>query len=187
MEQKINKQRLAIMFRILREVAGLAQREVAEKMGVTQQGYGCIESGKSIPQIATIIRFCDILKIGPIHFFDHFLKDEIPFTHASAEQVFEISGISLEVSELPSRVQYFMKMIRIVKEMKQEDVAFSFSITQQAYSHIETTLGDVSDGIIKKFCDVVRVDVGAFKRLVENTKEPLTWSNISEFITKNSI
>lgn len=186
MKQEVNKERLALMFRILREVSGLTQKEIAKEMDITQQSYAYIESGDSVPQLATVIRFCGILKIGPTHFFDRFLKDEIPFTHISAEEVFEISGVQIKVSELPGRTQRLMKMIRILKKMKQGDVATKLSISQQAYCHIETVSGDVSNTTVKRFCEVVGVDAEAFVQFVENSKESLTWGNVLVFITKNS-
>lgn len=49
---------LGKVFRKVRDDNGLNQREMAEKIGMTQAGVWKIESGKNIPRPDTIKSFC---------------------------------------------------------------------------------------------------------------------------------
>ena len=48
-----------------RRRAHLTQAELAERAGVCQQYIGCLEHGKGIPSLATIMSLCHALSIEP--------------------------------------------------------------------------------------------------------------------------
>lgn len=45
-----------------REAMGLSQKEVAEKVGITQQAYSSMESGLKVPAISTLSAFADVFE-----------------------------------------------------------------------------------------------------------------------------
>lgn len=45
--------------------AGMSQIELSFAAGLSQNQVNCIESGRNIPNLCTIIKLCDALKIRP--------------------------------------------------------------------------------------------------------------------------
>lgn len=48
-----------------RQKAGMSQIELSFAAGLSQNQVNCIESGRNIPNLCTIIKLCDALKIRP--------------------------------------------------------------------------------------------------------------------------
>ena len=48
-----------------RRQAQLTQAELAERAGVCQQYIGCLELGKGIPSLATVLSLCSALAVDP--------------------------------------------------------------------------------------------------------------------------
>lgn len=55
---------------------GFSQRKVAEQLGITQQGYALIESGKRKLEIDTLIKLSQIFNINPISIINGEKYDE---------------------------------------------------------------------------------------------------------------
>lgn len=51
--------------RVHRRQAQLTQAELAERAGVCQQYIGCLELGKAIPSLATVLSLCSALAVDP--------------------------------------------------------------------------------------------------------------------------
>ena len=66
-----------------RQKANMSQIELSFAAGLSQNQINCIESGRNIPNLYTLIKICDALKIRPEVFFSpqddekEALKDEI--------------------------------------------------------------------------------------------------------------
>lgn len=45
-----------------REAMGLSQKEVAEKVGITQQAYGSMENGLKMPSVSTLSALADVFE-----------------------------------------------------------------------------------------------------------------------------
>lgn len=58
-----------------RQKANMSQIELSFAAGLSQNQINCIESGKNIPNLCTIIRICDALKIRPENLFSPPRKD----------------------------------------------------------------------------------------------------------------
>ena len=48
-----------------RQKAGMSQIELSFAAGLSQNQVNCIESGRNIPNLCTIIKLCDAFKIRP--------------------------------------------------------------------------------------------------------------------------
>lgn len=55
-----------------RQILGLSQEEVANKLGLSQQAYSRYERGKREPNFALIIRIAEVLEFDPGEFFDNY-------------------------------------------------------------------------------------------------------------------
>ena len=51
--------------RACRRQAHLTQAELAERTGVCQQFIGCLERGKGIPSLGTVMSLCSALEVDP--------------------------------------------------------------------------------------------------------------------------
>ena len=78
--------------RLLREKAGLSQEYVAEKLGLSQTGYGKIETGVNRLHYNRIIQLAEILSTSVASFFPEFTQSEIsepPGNYTSRIATFE--------------------------------------------------------------------------------------------------
>lgn len=84
-EQEYQKQVQFVLARIKeeRQKANMSQIELSFAAGLSQNQINCIESGRNIPNLYTLIKICDALKIKPESLFitpdkdKEKLKDEI--------------------------------------------------------------------------------------------------------------
>lgn len=66
-EDEYKKQVLFVLSRIKeeRQKANMSQMELSFAAGLSQNQVNCIESGRNIPNLYTLIKICDALKINP--------------------------------------------------------------------------------------------------------------------------
>ena len=66
-EEEYQKQVQAVLSRIReeRQKANMSQMELSFAAGLSQNQVNCIESGRNIPNLYTLIKICDVLKIRP--------------------------------------------------------------------------------------------------------------------------
>lgn len=66
-EDEYKKQVLFVLSRIKeeRQKANMSQMELSFAAGLSQNQVNCIESGRNIPNLYTLIKICDALKIHP--------------------------------------------------------------------------------------------------------------------------
>ncbi|WP_157493365.1 PAS domain-containing protein [Desulfonatronovibrio magnus] len=55
--------------RLYRNIAGISQKKLAEKLDVSQHHLGCIERGESAPSMSLTIKICEILDMHPAVLF----------------------------------------------------------------------------------------------------------------------
>ncbi|MBP7339187.1 cupin domain-containing protein [Niveispirillum sp.] len=73
--------------RHLREAAGLSQRMLAKRAGITNSTISLVESGRSNPSVGQLKRILDAIPIGLAEFFAmEWVRDESPF-HAAADLI----------------------------------------------------------------------------------------------------
>ena len=53
-----------------REELGISQKELAEKVGISQSFLCDIEQGRNKPSISVAVKIADVLKVQDIKFFD---------------------------------------------------------------------------------------------------------------------
>lgn len=69
--------------RHLREAAGLSQRALAKRAGITNSTVSLVESGRSNPSVGQLKRILDAIPIGLAEFFAmEWVRDEGPFHRA---------------------------------------------------------------------------------------------------------
>ena len=66
-EEEYQKQVQAVLSKIReeRQKANMSQMELSFAAGLSQNQVNCIESGRNIPNLYTLIKICDALKIRP--------------------------------------------------------------------------------------------------------------------------
>lgn len=66
-EEEYQKQVQSVLSRIKeeRQKANMSQMELSFAAGLSQNQVNCIESGRNIPNLYTLIKICDALKIRP--------------------------------------------------------------------------------------------------------------------------
>ena len=70
-DKEYDKQVKFVLGRIREErlKANMSQIELSFEAGLSQNQINCIESGKNIPNLMTLIKICDALNIRPESFF----------------------------------------------------------------------------------------------------------------------
>ena len=70
-EQEYQEQVRSVLARIKqeRQKANMSQIELSFAAGLSQNQINCIESGRNIPNLYTLIKICDALKIRPESLF----------------------------------------------------------------------------------------------------------------------
>ncbi|MDR0584632.1 MAG: helix-turn-helix domain-containing protein [Treponema sp.] len=63
--------RIAARIREERKKAGLSQMTLSLQAGLSQNQVFCIETGKRIPNLYTVLRICEALRINPAVLFDN--------------------------------------------------------------------------------------------------------------------
>lgn len=92
-----------------RKVAKLTQAKLSEKVGISEKYLSRIECGKQLPNIATVIKICDILCI-------------------SADKLLSINNLTVSRNIIENEIAFFstyeqkqiVEIIKIIKEIKNQ-------------------------------------------------------------------
>ncbi|MDL2286985.1 helix-turn-helix domain-containing protein [Eubacteriales bacterium OttesenSCG-928-G02] len=91
---------------------GMSQKELAEKLGVSQSAVTCWIKGKNSPDIEVVAKICDIFNISVIDLFGTDGKDE-------KTENLELA-ISLFNELNPLFQEYALKQMKTLKELQYE-------------------------------------------------------------------
>ena len=70
MKQKVNLTKIGSSIRKIREIKGLKQENVAQKLGLTTNGYGKIERGESQINLERLNQIAEIFHVSPNDILD---------------------------------------------------------------------------------------------------------------------
>ncbi len=70
MKQKVNLTKIGSSIRKIREIKGLKQENVAQKLGLTTNGYGKIERGESQINLERLNQIAEVFDVSPNDILD---------------------------------------------------------------------------------------------------------------------
>lgn len=119
----------------LRKEFGLSQKQMAEKLSISQQTYSDYEKGKTEPTIDTLIKISEFFKVS----IEYLLGLEDDF------------GIRVDSKELIKRPDYditdkqltdFMKLFKVMTEVQKAQVlGFVIGMLENAGVNVKAVLG----------------------------------------------
>lgn len=119
----------------LRKEFGLSQKQMAEKLSISQQTYSDYEKGKTEPTIDTLIKISELFKVS----IEYLLGLEDDF------------GIKVDSKELIKRPDYditdkqltdFMKLFKVMTEVQKAQVlGFVIGMLENAGVNVKAVLG----------------------------------------------
>lgn len=116
----MNPDKLGLFIANLRKEKNMTQKELAEKLGVTDRAVSNWENGRRLPDVSLYKELCDILGITLNEFFAGEKIKEEDFKNVAEENLF--SALENSVFTLKDKVEYF-------KRKWQHDHFFDLTIT----------------------------------------------------------
>lgn len=105
-----------------RKLAGLTQKDLAKKLGVTQQTIANYESAVSVPSWERLERLAKVLGVERVFFY----ADEIPITSFLAEK--KVSGLMREIDLLGIQIDFALQEGLDYILINRDDDVFKISI-----------------------------------------------------------
>lgn len=154
-----------------RKLAKLSQRELGNKIGMSQQQIAQYESGKRIPKIETINNIAGALGIGVRRLYPDFSHDEWMQTETAKKSA---EMYNLAMNGVFAILSYKYKIVE--EKNSNDEILFSITLNNKKYTFGEITL----EAILHCLADTAE----SIFELIKNVPEDILSENAELFTIK---